>query len=863
MNKGGIGTELYSPKVAQPLGMRQTEDWAKLSPQHLLLSPFLSVLPMPLLDLDLYRKEIVVSTKPLVRLSVIDAGPRNAERALVFIHGFGGYAMQWEQQLIAFADKNRVVAMDLRGHGVSDRPSGKYDMDELIADLECVIAALNLTPKFILFGHSFGGAIAASYAVKHPDRVERLVLVGTAVDFSLTPPLRLAFRLPARLMEPIRARFPSALAAPAFVLKAMYHNGLTRWDGRDVLARIATPTLVILGHRDLVFRQSAYDAAADLIPGAQVAKIPVSAHLVQLERPDAVNRAITRFIGAAPVSWREGRAPVQVDLVKQRPWLKHYESGVPYTLTYPSQPLFRFLDTAARRYPRTRALVFYDHALSYRELNRAVDRFANALLALGVKKGDRVALLLPNSPQLVIAYYAALKAGAVVVSMNPLNNADELTHQLNDAGAEILIALSFFAELIQSIRAETRLQHVVPTNIKEYFSPLRRALFTLVRESREGHHLPRDTDTYSFQELLARASDAPPAMDVTPDDLALIQYSSGTTDLPKGVMLTHANLVANVVQVRHWTTDVEEGREVILGALPFSHSYGMTAAMNLSISVAGTLILLPTFSTREVLDVIARYHPTLFPGVPTMYVAINNYPNVRRFGLRSIRACVSGAAPLPLEVQEAFEKLTRGKLVEGYGLTEASPVTHANPLYGQRKTGTIGVPLPDTEARIVDLQTGLEAPDGAIGELAVHGPQVMRGYWNRPQETAQVLREGWLFTGDLARRDEDGYFQIIDRKKDMILAGDFNIYPRDVEEVLYENPKVLEVAVTGIPLDGKAQAVKAYVVLKKGEVATPEEFAQFCRQRLEDYAVPRLIEFREQLPKTFVGKVFKRKLEEQ
>jgi long-chain acyl-CoA synthetase len=348
-----------------------------------------------------------------------------------------------------------------------------------------------------------------------------------------------------------------------------------------------------------------------------------------------------------------------------------------------------------------------------------------------------------------------------------------------------------------------------------------------------------------------------------PEDLALIQYSSGTTDAPKGVMLTHANIVADTTQVRHWITDIDEGDERMLCVLPFSHSYGMTAALNVGISIAATLILLPTFSTREVLQVIARYRPTLFPGVPTMYVAINHYPKVRRYGLKSIRACVSGAAPLPLEVQEEFEKLTRGKLVEGYGLTEAGPVTHANPIYGARKTGTIGVPLPDTEAKIVDMQTGADAPIGSIGELVIRGPQVMRGYWNRPDETAQVLKEGWLYTGDVAKADEDGYFQIIDRKKDMILAGAFNVYPRDVEEVLYENPKVLEVSVAGVPPEGGEQSVKAYVVLRKGEMATPEEFIEFCRMRLADYAVPHLVEFREQLPKTFVGKVFKRKLAEE
>ena len=819
---------------------------------------------MPLLDLELYRKEVTVSNEPFIRLSVIDAGRSPAERTLLFLHGFGGFAMQWEHQLVEFADKNRVVALDLRGHGLSDRPTMGYTMDDLVGDVERVVSALNFPPRFILLGHSFGGAIAATYAVRHPERVDRLIFVSTSVDFVLSPLLKFAFHLPLVIAEPIRAMFPKALAAPAFVLKAMFHSTLSKWHGRDYFPRLRAPSLVVIGHRDIVFKQSAYDAVPDLIPGAQIAKIPVSAHLVMLERPDAVNRACARFIGASAVSWREGREHEKADLIKRRPWLKHYEPDVPFTLAYPSQPLFRFLDTAARHHPRTRALIFYDRALTYRELNDAVNRFANALMQLGVKKGDRVALLLPNSPQMVIAYYAALKAGAIAVSLNPLSTADELGHQLNDSGAETIVALSVFHPLIKVVKAGTPLKRVIVTNIKEYFSPLRRALFTIVREAREGHRidLRGERDAFAFQGLLVRASNAQPTIDVAPDDLALIQFSSGTTDLSKGVMLTHANVVANTAQVRHWITDIDEGAERMLCVLPFSHIYGMTTAMNLGISIAATLILLPTFSTREVLNVITRYRPTLFPGVPTMYVAINHFPNVRKYGLKSIRACVSGAAPLPLEVQEEFEKLTRGNLVEGYGLTEASPVTHANPIYGQRRTGTIGVPFPDTDAKIVDMQTGQDAPVGAIGELAVRGPQVMRGYWNRPDETAQVLRDGWLFTGDLARMDEDGYFQIIDRKKDMILAGAFNVYPRDVEEVLYENPKVLEAAVAGVPSEGGQQFVKAYVVLRKGEVATPEEFVEFCRMRLNESAVPRLIEFREQLPKTFVGKVFKRKLEE-
>jgi long-chain acyl-CoA synthetase len=819
---------------------------------------------MPLLDLELYRKEVIVSQNPQVRLSVIDTGRSPAERTLLFIHGYGGFAMQWEPQLIEFAERNRVVAIDLRGHGLSDRPQTGYMLDDLIGDIESVVDALRLPEKFVLLGHSFGGALASIYAVKHPERIDRLVIVGTAVTFELSTPLRLALRLPVAIGEVIRSMFPRALAAPAYVLKRMYFRALTKWNGREVLPHISVPTLVILGHRDIVFSKSAYEAVPDLIPGSQIAKIPVSAHLVQLERPDAVNRSIARFIGGGGVSWREGRERETIDIVKRRPWLRHYEQGVPFTIAYPSQPLHGFLESAARRHPRQKAIMFFDQPMTYRELNEAANRFANALTDLGVKKGDRVALLLPNSPQTVIAYYGALKIGAIVVSMNPLFTVDEMKHQLIDSGAETIVTLSMFYGMIKSAKLGTPLKRIIVTNIKEYFSPLRRQIFSIVREQREGHriNLQGESESFAFQDLLKNAEATPPMTEVAPDDLALIQYSSGTTEAPKGVMLTHRNLVANTTQLRHWIADAAEAEERTLCALPFSHSYGMTTGMNLGIAIAATLILLPSFSTAEVLNVIKKYRPTLFPGVPSMYMAINNFPGVRKYGLRSIHACVSGAAPLPLEVQEAFEKLTRGKLVEGYGLTEASPVTHANPIYGQRKTGTIGVPMPDTESKIVDLQTGEDLPIGSIGELAIRGPQVMRGYWNHPDDTARALRDDWLFTGDLARQDNDGYFQIIDRKKDMILAGTYNIYPRDVEEVLYENPKILEVAVAGIPPEGGEQAVKAYVVLKRGEMATPEEFIDFCRQRLEEYSVPHLIEIREQLPKTFVGKVFKRKLED-
>jgi long-chain acyl-CoA synthetase len=409
-----------------------------------------------------------------------------------------------------------------------------------------------------------------------------------------------------------------------------------------------------------------------------------------------------------------------------------------------------------------------------------------------------------------------------------------------------------------------------------------RLLFTLFKEKREGHRpaVERRPGTERFSEMLASAPAKPPVTEVGPDDPALLQYTGGTTGLAKGAMLTHRNLVANTIQTGTWlvksTTSPVEGPapssvkgeydevEVFLGAIPFFHVYGMTVVMNLCISLGHTMVLLPQFKTQEVLDAIAKYRPTLFPGVPTMYVAINNHPDVGRYELHSIKACLSGAAPLPLEVANRFEALTGARLVEGYGLTEASPVTHANPIFGARKAGTIGLPLPDTDARIVDLETGERTlPPGEIGEIAVKGPQVMAGYWNQPGETAMVLRNGWLYTGDIGYMDEQGYFTIVDRKKEMIIAGGFNIYPREVEEPLYEHPGIKEVVAVGLPDPYRGETVKVYIVLKEEAYATEQEIIDFCKQRMAKHKVPTLVEFRPELPKTLVGKVLRRALREQ
>ncbi len=555
-------------------------------------------------------------------------------------------------------------------------------------------------------------------------------------------------------------------------------------------------------------------------------------------------------------------------------WIKHYEAGVRPKLEYPNKPLYHFLDASAEKYPDRRALVFgaaahalpgqplFDTGIPYRQLQAEVNRFANALQGLGVKKGDRVAIFLPNAPQFVIAYYAILKLGAMVVPNNPLYVARELEHQLCDSGAETIITLSQFYPKVQSVRANTGLKNVIVTNIKEYFPPLLKTLFTLAMEKKEGHRVTLAAGDHWFQELLKKSSDLPPQVDVKPEDTALLLYTGGTTGVPKAAEITHKNLVANALQVREWFTQAHEGTEVILAAIPLFHSYGMTTCMNLAMYLGGTLLLIPNpRDLIHVLKAIDRHQPSAFPGVPTMYVAINNHPDVKKYKVGSIKTCLSGAAGLPVEVQTKFQALTGGRLAEGYGLSEASTVVCANPPWGENRIGTIGLPLPDTECRIADLDSGShELGSGQAGELQVRGPQVMKGYWNKPQETASHFSDGWLRTGDVAVMDEDGYFKIVDRVKDMIIAGGFNIYPRDVEEVLYQHPAVLEAVVAGIPDPYRGETVKAYVVLKPGASATEEELIAYARQHLAAFKAPRAVEFRESLPKTMVGKILRREL---
>ncbi|MBB3112661.1 long-chain acyl-CoA synthetase [Paenibacillus phyllosphaerae] len=556
----------------------------------------------------------------------------------------------------------------------------------------------------------------------------------------------------------------------------------------------------------------------------------------------------------------------------ERPWHKHYPLDIEADVEIPDIAVHDLLQHSATVFPDHGALEFFGKTTTYRELQRAATAMAAALQASGIGKGDRVAVMLPNCPQTVIAYFGALMAGAVVVMTNPLYVERELAHQLKDSGACAIILLDVLYPRLAKVRGEVpeegplpQLKRVIVTSIQDALPFPKNILYPL---KQTGAMKPPkiaygQNGLVSYKRFM-RSGKTFAQVDVEPSsDLALLQYTGGTTGQAKGVMLTHRNLIANTKQNAAWCNRLQDGKERFLAALPLFHVFGLTVLMNQAVLRGGLLLLLPRFVPDMVLESIRKHRPTVFPGAPTMYVAIMNAPNAHKYDLSSIQACVSGAAPLPLEVQQRFEELTGGKLIEGYGLTEASPVTHANPLWGRRKTGTIGLPLPGTDAKVVDRQTGETLPSGEVGELLVRGPQVMAGYWERPEATAEVLRDGWLQTGDLATMDEEGYFVIVGRQKDVIIAGGFNIYPREIEEVLYEHPAVREAAVIGVHDPYRGETVKAFIVLAQGRQVSAAQLDLWCRERLAAFKVPHAYEYRDELPMSMIGKVLHRKLKEE
>ena len=551
-----------------------------------------------------------------------------------------------------------------------------------------------------------------------------------------------------------------------------------------------------------------------------------------------------------------------------KPWTKSYDKGVPETIDVPAYPVHHFLEEAARRVPTNTALVFQGKELTYDDLIKASVAMAAGLAANGFKKGDRAVIYMPNLPQFAIIYYGILKAGGIVIATNPLYTERELQHQLKDCGAETVFVLSRYYPLLKKVQksGETKVKRIIVAYIKDYLPGVKSLLYGLVKEKKEGDRVdvaPGDMTMKDFMALGARSPK--PNVTVTGDDIALLQYTGGTTGLSKGAIGLHRNLVANALMVSSWIDDWKYGTDTLLGAIPFFHSYGMVTAVIFTVAIGGRLLIIP--NPRDlpyVLETINKYKPAYFPGVPAMYVGINNNKDVAagKYDLHSIRACISGSAPLLVETKKKFEELTGGTLVEGYGLTESHVATHANPLKGKNPPGSIGLPLPGVEVRIVDpVEGNEELPIGAIGELIMRGPTIMQGYWNMPNETASSLRDGWLYTGDIARMDEEGYFYIEDRKKDLIICGGYNVYPREIEEVLARHPAVMEVSVAGVPDPKRGENVMAWVVKRPGfENVTEAEIIAWSKNELAAYKYPRYIQFRDELPKTTVGKVLKREL---
>jgi long-chain acyl-CoA synthetase len=569
----------------------------------------------------------------------------------------------------------------------------------------------------------------------------------------------------------------------------------------------------------------------------------------------------------APARKAAGQAPVRY---ADKPWTNHYPPGVPATYLFPTTPVTRLLDDAAASYPTHVALAFLGAKTTYKELKDHVDRFAGALQALGVQKGDRVALVLPNCPQNVIAFFAAMRLGAVVVEHNPLYTEPELAHQLADCGAKVVVCLDRVYDKVAKVKKDTSVETIVATSLADWLPRAKQLALRLPVKKAQRQRaelaavLPRGAAVKDFTTIMKAAAPVSRQEPVETTDLALLQYTGGTTGLAKGAMLSHGNLVSNAYMNRLWDTEARGGSEITLAAIPLFHAYGLTVAMTNTILLGGTLVLVPKWDLDLVFSTIAEWKPTLFPAVPPMYKAIADHPKAKTTDLKSIRLCVSGAMKLPVEIAEHFTRVSGATLIEGYGMTETSPSTHANPTSGKGKAGSIGLPLPGTDVKIVDQDdSSKEVPVGEPGELAISGPQVFSGYWGRDTQEGVFTKDGYVLTGDVAVMDPDGYFFIVDRKKELIIAGGFNIYPSEIEEVLFGLDGVQDAVVIGVPDKYRGETVKAFIVKAPGSKLDEDDVVAHCEASLAAYKVPKLVEFRSELPRNTVGKVLRRVLVEE
>lgn len=546
-----------------------------------------------------------------------------------------------------------------------------------------------------------------------------------------------------------------------------------------------------------------------------------------------------------------------------KPWLKNYGEGVPASLSYEEVCITEFLERSAAKFPDTMGLLFMGYKLSFKEVKDMVDRLASALTSYGIKKGDSVAILLPNVIPCVVAYYAVLKIGGIVVMNNPLYTDPELEYQFNDSKSKVLITLDLLGNRMINLRPKTDIKQIIYTSIGDYLPFPKSVLFPLVGKKKGlKADVKEAADVFKWKDVIAanQPQTSFPKLDFK--DVAMYQYTGGTTGVSKGVMLTHANLSKQVQQCAAWFPGFEDGAETMLGALPFFHIFGISVSMNFGIYKAWGNILVPKPQPDPLIETFQKFKPSFAPMVPTMYIGLIHHPKIEKTDLSCIKGCFSGSAPLPLEVIKDFEAKTGAVICEGFGMSESCPVTHINPFVaGKTKAGSVGLPIPDTVCRIVDISDRkTDVPVGSEGELIMKGPQIMKGYWGKPEETAKTIMDGWLHTGDIAKMDEDGYFYIVDRLKDMIISGGYNVYPRDIDEVYFEHPKVEEASTIGLPHPTRGESIKVFIVLKQGQTATEQEMIDYAATKLAKYKLPTEVEFCKELPKTTVGKVLRKEL---
>lgn len=837
-------------------------------------------------DVDIHRHTIklpnrLIGGKPL-EMSVVEAGPALGDKfqapTMVFIHGFGGRAAYWDYQLEQFQEDYRVIALDLRGHGYTDAPTeadgANYDVAELVADIDDALAVLGVPEKFVLICHSFGGALSSYYVKQFPQRVQALVILASAVRFKLRLAGRMLLRMPPSVLTWAREVLQLAgfnatrLYPPAHVVYLQNRNALANWDGSDYLRAIRIPTLVILGQRDILFSEAAYRAVAALIPGAEQVVIPVSAHQVMVERPDAVNRAISHFLQARldvvamldyQTKQRAARRAARKLLETERPWLKFYDARTPYRIKPPAGPIPRLLETTARRFGKTVAIDYLGRKITWRELDKLANRFAYGLLARGIRPGARVMLALPNTPQWLIAYFGILKVGAVAVLCEATLDSETLLNRIAQSQSVLLITCSNrFQELSHLLQVDARasgVRRVVFATMVEYMGWREKLKFAALHHIQDGHVLPwfrpdrgegRVERRFNrFRDLMQHSGLYPPEIPLDLDETAVLAYTWGSTGSPLPVPLSHRNLAANALQLRHWLPESRPGDERFLAHQSFASAYGLTCVLHLAVYLGASMILLPGNDLAQLLRTVQKLRPTYFPTTPKMVHALAQVPRVRDYGLASIRVCAVSGSPLPREIREKFEKITRGRLIEAYGLTEASAAVLAMPVASRGRTGIVGLPLPDTEVKIMDLDSDQEAAADTPGELWVRGPQVFAGYDQQSVDasreqaaSAARLHDAWFATGDIASMDEDGFIAIIDRKAHMLFRQGRRVFPRQTEEILYEHPAIEMAEVRSESDEEGVWHLRARVSLQAGSKLDLQELQDYCRKRLPSWGLP-------------------------